>query len=266
MYGMRNYRSFADATAADLQLKVGIASGPITSGIIGAKKWHYEVIGPAVDMARELESHCPLGSVLLTEETGRCAAGEFAIEQCGPGYRLLHPLITASVVSTTLPPSLLFPSNQRRFSLVTLPQAVHRLLQANAMGEATSEVLLSKSPSDLFHKRGVARGKKSIDFLSADELPVEVEMEGGDGLLSFCALSFHDAKLEQLYHSQLDRWFIPALAISILFLVLYGLYQVLVMPLLLTNLVLIIASLGIMFAGMLVSQSETSPWSSLLVV
>jgi len=121
------------------------------------------------------------------------------------------------------------------------------------MGEATSEALLSKSPSEhLFHKRGMARGKKPADFLSADEAPAEVEMEGDDGLLRFCTLNFHDAKLEQLYHTQLDRWFIPALAINILFLLLYGLYQVLVMPLLLTNLMLIIASLGIMFIGMLV--------------
>lgn len=39
-------------------------------------------------------------------------------------------------------------------------------------------------------------------------------------------LRFSDSELEQAFHAQMDRWFIPALAIAILFLIIYGIYQV----------------------------------------
>jgi hypothetical protein len=49
----------------------------------------------------------------------------------------------------------------------------------------------------------------------------------------------------------IDRWFIPALAISIFFLIVYGLYQVLVMPRLIASLALIIVTLAAMFVILL---------------
>lgn len=39
-------------------------------------------------------------------------------------------------------------------------------------------------------------------------------------------LQFADGELERAFHAQMDRWFIPALAIAILFLIIYGIYQV----------------------------------------
>ena len=49
------FRSFCDATTADIQLKIGIANGAVCSGIIGARKWHYDIIGMAYDTAKQLE-------------------------------------------------------------------------------------------------------------------------------------------------------------------------------------------------------------------
>ncbi|KAH7731831.1 Protein ACY-3 [Aphelenchoides avenae] len=64
-------------------------------------------------------------------------------------------------------------------------------------------------------------------------------------------MRFADSEVEKGYHLVMDRWFIPALAISIFFLVVYGIYQVLVMPRLITTLALIIIALAVMFVVLL---------------
>ncbi|KAJ1348363.1 hypothetical protein KIN20_003652 [Parelaphostrongylus tenuis] len=61
------------------------------------------------------------------------------------------------------------------------------------------------------------------------------------------SLRFKKSRLEIEFHKEMDHWFIPALAISIFFLVVYGIYHMLVMPRLLTSLALIIVALTLMF-------------------
>lgn len=72
-----------------------------------------------------------------------------------------------------------------------------------------------------------------------------------DSVISTWALRFNDKALERSFHLVIDRWFIPALAISIFFLVVYGLYQILVMPRLIVTLALIIVTLAAMFVILL---------------
>lgn len=50
-------RSFCDSTTAELNIKIGIASGSISAGIVGCRKWHYDIVGPAYDMAVKLEEN-----------------------------------------------------------------------------------------------------------------------------------------------------------------------------------------------------------------
>ncbi|TKR77895.1 hypothetical protein L596_018790 [Steinernema carpocapsae] len=50
-------RSFCDSTTAELNIQVGIASGPVSAGIVGVTKWHYDIIGDAVDEAVALQEN-----------------------------------------------------------------------------------------------------------------------------------------------------------------------------------------------------------------
>ncbi|TKR77896.1 hypothetical protein L596_018791 [Steinernema carpocapsae] len=54
------------------------------------------------------------------------------------------------------------------------------------------------------------------------------------------------------FHIQMDRWFIPALAISIFFLVVYGIFHVLVLPRQITTLIVVIVALMVMFVILLI--------------
>ena len=127
-------RSFCDATTAELYIKIGVASGSVSAGIVGANKWHYEIIGDAYDIAIRLEQKASPGHILLSEETAQLVEATYGSEKLDDTCRRLIP--TARVASS-IPNGLLFPSH-RRFSLSTLPQAINRLLVASTVNPITN--------------------------------------------------------------------------------------------------------------------------------
>lgn len=50
-------------------LKMGINHGPITAGVIGARKPHYDIWGNTVNVASRMESTGKAGAIQVTEET-----------------------------------------------------------------------------------------------------------------------------------------------------------------------------------------------------
>lgn len=56
----------------DLAIRIGIATGPVTAGVIGTHKFSYDVWGDTVNLAARLESAGSAGRILVCENT--CAA------------------------------------------------------------------------------------------------------------------------------------------------------------------------------------------------
>jgi len=52
-----------------ISLRIGINSGPVTAGVIGTKKFIYDLWGDAVNMAARMESHGIPGKIQVTEES-----------------------------------------------------------------------------------------------------------------------------------------------------------------------------------------------------
>lgn len=50
-------------------LKMGVNHGPITAGVIGARKPHYDIWGNTVNVASRMESTGKAGCIQVTEET-----------------------------------------------------------------------------------------------------------------------------------------------------------------------------------------------------
>ena len=66
-----------------LQVRVGIASGPVVAGVIGKRMVVYDVWGDAVTIASGMESHGVAGRVQVSESTQRQLGTAFALEPRG---------------------------------------------------------------------------------------------------------------------------------------------------------------------------------------
>jgi len=72
--GQRMLGAFADwaAQAGDeLQLRVGLASGPVVGGVIGRQRLLFDLWGPTVNAASRMQSHGELGRMQMTADTWR---------------------------------------------------------------------------------------------------------------------------------------------------------------------------------------------------
>lgn len=70
-------------TGYDLQMRVGLASGPVTAGVIGTKKFSYDIWGDAVNLAARLENKSRPGRILICPTCRTRLEDEFHFESHG---------------------------------------------------------------------------------------------------------------------------------------------------------------------------------------
>jgi adenylate cyclase len=75
---------FAVKHTSDLTIRIGIHTGPVVAGVIGQKKFIYDLWGDTVNTASRMESHGVPGRIHVTAATHDLLASVFTLEARDP--------------------------------------------------------------------------------------------------------------------------------------------------------------------------------------
>jgi class 3 adenylate cyclase len=87
-----------------LGFRAGVHSGPVSAGVIGLRKFAFDVWGDTVNMASRMESHGVPGRVQISGATYRCVRNDFECEPRGlieiKGKRLIEAWLVVGAART----------------------------------------------------------------------------------------------------------------------------------------------------------------------
>ena len=80
---MQIAKDFSSERKIDLRLRIGVHAGPVVAGIIGRRKFIYDLWGDTVNLASRMESHGVPGAIQVTRPVYEAVRDRFQFEQRG---------------------------------------------------------------------------------------------------------------------------------------------------------------------------------------
>jgi adenylate cyclase len=68
-----------------IRIRIGISTGVVVAGVIGRKKFAYDIWGETTNLAFHLESTCEAGRIQIAKSTSECLKGKYQLEKTEGG-------------------------------------------------------------------------------------------------------------------------------------------------------------------------------------
>lgn len=72
-----------DPHGRGVPIRIGISSGPVVAGVVGTRKFFYDVWGDAVNVASRMETTGAVGKIQVSQQTYERLKDNFVLEDCG---------------------------------------------------------------------------------------------------------------------------------------------------------------------------------------